>query len=554
MIPSKHLYFNSSRTPRPSFTLRELAVVTISMVLLVFMPWAWGGVVVWCTYFTAGLALAALVAAVGDFKTQVLFAGAWFALLLYNAFGVPESATAASSLWLEAVAFPLAALFGQIVAASLLRDDIKSRSANESFKALLRTPPFWIGLALFTYFAIQALNPWGTVVERDLFWRIGKENPIKWLPSGLTAPFSSDETDPGGMNAWRTILIFSGPWLLFCALRTGLLRRRGYVLLAWVSVLTAVVIAGYGLTHQPSYSEKMMGFPIPAGATAFGPFIYRNHAGVYFYLQASIAVSLTFWHLRHQRAGGMKGSPHLIAGFLGLLLVAAALLTYSVAATMMAIVVILFITPAAYMIGMPAKVGQYSRRSATILTLVFAVAFLSLVYANFRKLGDKIDAKLVQVTKNKSDDRAPWRHSTWKMATTSGTERLWTGWGAGSYRWVSPYYQAQEKALQDAKGKLHLRATYAHCDWLQILAEWGIIGLTIVASGLVWLYGWMYRSLVKRGKPEAIPVAAVLLLFQFHMLIDFPLWFTPLLFSLAFIAAIMTNFLDDSLRDTDKSE
>ncbi len=553
MIPSKHLYYNS-RSHRPSFTPRELAVVAISMVLLLFMPWAWGGVVVWCTYFTAGLALAALIAAVGDFKIQVIFAGLWFGLLLFNALGVPESASAASGLWLEAVAFPLAALFGQIVAASLLRDDIKSRSANESFKALLRTPPFWIGLALFAYFAVQALNPWGTVVERDLFWRIGKQNPVQWLPSGLKAPFSSDETDPGGMNAWRIILIFSGPWLLFCALRIGLLRRRGYVLLAWASVVMGVVIAGYGLTHQPSYREEMMGFPIPAGATAFGPFIYRNHAGVYFYLQASIAMSLTFWHLRHQRIGGTKGSPHLISGFFGLVLALAAILTYSIAAAMMAIMVILFIAPAAYLIGMPGKVGQYSRRSSSILMLVFALAFVSLVYGNFRKLGDKIDAKLEQVTKTKNDDRAPWRRSTWKMATTSGADRLWTGWGAGSYRWVSPYFQAQEKELQDTKGKLLLRATYAHCDWLQMLAEWGIVGLSIVAAGLVWLFAWMYRPLVKRGKPEAIPVAAALLLFQFHMLIDFPLWFTPLLFSLAFIAAVMINFLDDSLRETDKSE
>ena len=554
MIPSKHLYFNSSRTHRPSFTPRELTVITITAVLLIFMPWAWGGVVVWCTYFTAGLALAALVAAVGDFRTQIICAGLWFGLLVFNAFGVPENASVASSLWLEAMAFPLAALFGQIVAASLLRDDIKSRSANESFKALLRTPPFWIGLALFAYFAVQALNPWGTVVERDLFWRIGKENPIKWLPSGLKAPFSSDETDPGGMNAWRTILIFAGPWLLFCALRTGLLRRRGYVLLAWVSILTAVVIAGYGLTHQPSYSEKMMGFPIPAGATAFGPFIYRNHAGVFFYLQASIAASLTFWHLRHQRPGGTRGSPHLISGFFVLLLAAAALLTYSIAAAMIAIVVVLLVAPAAYMIGMPAKVGQYSRRSATLFTVIFAVVVLSTVYVNFRKLGDKIESKLVQVTKAKSDDRAPWRRSTWKMATASGTERLWTGWGAGSYRWVSPYFQAQEKELQDQKGKLSLRATYAHCDWLQMLAEWGIAGLTIVGAGLFWLYAWMYRPFVRRGKPEAIPVAAALLLFQFHMFADFPLWFTPLLFSLAFIAAMMTNFLDDSLRETDKPE
>ena len=548
MISSKHLYFNSPKARRPRLTPRELAVATISAALLLFMPWAWGGVVIWCTYFTLGLALSALIAAVGDYRVQILGSSIWFGLLLFNAWGVPASATAASSQWLEAVAFPLAALFGQIIAAALLRDDIKSRSAAESFRALMRQPIFWIGLTLFSYFAIQGLNPWGRVAERDLFWRIAKENPIKWLPSGLSAPLASDEKDPGGMNAWRTIAIFAGPWLLFCALRVGLLRRRGYVMLGWLSVVGAVIVAGYGFTNQPRYGESVMGFPVPAGAAPFGPFIYRNHAGVYFYLQAAIALALAFWHYRRTQNSATRGSPHLIAIFFSLLLACASFLTYSVAASGLALTLILFIAPAAYFLGMPAAVGQYGRRLSLALFLAFAFIFAILFSSNLKQLEGKLDSKIHEYEQTKSDARAPWRHSTWTMATASGTERLLTGWGAGSYRWVSPYFQAQEKVLLNKKGKLSLRATYAHCDWLQMLAEWGIIGLTIAAVGLIWLLSWAIKTL-KRGHPESIPLAGVLVLFLFNMAIDFPVWFTPLLFSATFISALMISLIDDSLRE-----
>ena len=548
MISSKHLYFNSPKARRPRLTPRELAVATISAVLLLFMPWAWGGVVVWCTYFTLGLALSALIAAVGDYRVQIIGVSVWFGLLVFNAWGVPEIATVISSQWLEAMAFPLAALFGQTVAAALLRDDIKSLSAAESFYALMRQPIFWIGLALFSYFAVQGLNPWGRVAERDLFWRIAKEDSIKWLPSGLSAPFASDETDPGGMNAWRTIAIFAGPWLLFCALRVGLLRRRGYVMLGWLSVVSAIIIAGYGFTHQPNFGESAMGFPVPAGAAPFGPFIYRNHAGVYFYLQSAVAVALAFWHYRRNQNSANRGSPHLIAIFFSLLLVCATLLTYSVAASALALTLFLLIAPTAFFLGMPAAVGQYGRRSSLALILVVAFIFVFLFSSNLKNIEAKLDSKINSYKQTKSDARSPWRHSTWTMATTSGAGRLWTGWGAGSYRWVSPYFQAQEKALLDQRGKLLLRATYAHCDWLQMLAEWGIIGVTIVASGLIWFLAWALKTL-KRGHPESIPLAGVLVLFLVNMAIDFPAWFTPLLFSVAFISALMISLVDDSLRE-----
>jgi hypothetical protein len=183
--------------------------------------------------------------------------------------------------------------------------------------------------------------------------------------------------------------------------------------------------------------------------------------------------------------------------------------------------------------------------SAAGLTVVF-LAFL--FAGDFRSLEKKVQLKAAAYRANGADDRAPLRRSTWAMATAGGwTGKVWTGWGAGSYRWVSPVFQAEEKPLQDAQGKLAIRATYAHCDWLQMLAEWGVLGMLPVLGGLWWLGRWMRRA-CRRGHPEAIPLAGVLVLVGVHASAELIFWFTPLLYALALIAAAMVTFTEHDLQ------
>jgi hypothetical protein len=264
------------------------------------MPWAWGGVVWWATLLTLGLSLGALILAVGNFRTQVIFSGIWATAIAVIVVLCLRGIILGSEQILNYVSFPLTALFSQLLGVCLFYDDIKSKPADESFKNLLKLVPFWMGVALFTYFAIQDFNAWGRVVERDLFWRIFKEPHITWLPSGLKAPFISDGQDPGGMNAWRVMLTFAGPWMFFCALNVGLIHRRGYITLAWISVMVACLLAGYGYTHQLT-EGTIWGYPIPDNARTFGPFINRTHACTYFYFNAAIALALTFWHYRRKK-------------------------------------------------------------------------------------------------------------------------------------------------------------------------------------------------------------------------------------------------------------
>ena len=58
---SKHLFYTNIKKEKTRLTPRELAVFAIAAILLVIMPWAWGGVVWWATLLTLGFSLGAFI-------------------------------------------------------------------------------------------------------------------------------------------------------------------------------------------------------------------------------------------------------------------------------------------------------------------------------------------------------------------------------------------------------------------------------------------------------------------------------------------------------------
>jgi len=224
------------------------------VLMLILAPWGWGGVVFWVVAATCGLGVAALISAWGSRRFQLVSAVGWVGWAIVAALRtaaalrgsdepgllpfVPPAFSLANNPWFEALAFPVAALVGQLLAFAFLREPAASPDA---WPRLRRSIPFWAGLAFAAYVALQAANAYGTVVERDLFWRIVPEPHLAWLPAGLGAPLRSDGIDPGAMNGWRLLMILGGPWAFFCALRAAALRRRVLVALAWISVRSGVI-------------------------------------------------------------------------------------------------------------------------------------------------------------------------------------------------------------------------------------------------------------------------------------------------------------------------
>jgi len=533
--------------------------MSLAAVVLVVSPLGWAGVVLWTVAAGLGFAVAALLAAVGDAGVQRTALIVWFVGIVLGFLGASSAgAEMFSSGWLDYLAFPLSAFLGSGLAFFLLSGDPRSRPAAHCRADLFRMIPFWAGLALFAYFAVQDLNAWGVVVDRAAFWAkqglpgiepgsydIRPLPHVAWLPSGLRAPFTQEFTTQLPMNAWRLMMIIAAPWALFCALCCGLRRRRGYVILGWITVLAACAHGLGGFFNQ--YSDgTILGLPVPYSTQCFGPFINHNHAGIYLYLNAAVALALTCWHIRRAGDNALRGGPHLVSAFLALLLALVTALTNSMGAAGVVLALGLVSVPAAYFIGFTnSRASLRAIVSVTGFALLFAAAAL-LFTVDLRSLGNKFESKAAAFKATGSDDRAPFRRSTWRLATEGGwTGRVWVGYGAGSYRWVSPPYQAQEPVLAAKDGSLAKRAIYAHNDWLQMLAEWGVLGLVPVLLALGWLLRRIFRAF-RPGHAESIPLACVLVLMMAHAYLDLIFWFTPLMFVAAFVAAAMIAFVEQS--------
>ena len=547
------------------FTSRERTVMLLAGVVLVVAPWGWAGVVLWTVAAALGLAAAAFFAVVAEARAQrVVMAVAAVGLVAALGVAVADGLEPFSYRWLDHVCFPAALLAGSSLAWFLLSRDLVSRPAAEIRAEMLRSIPFWAGVLLFAYFAVQDWNAWGVAVDREAFWAaqglpgidVGKfdvrqQEYVRWLPSGLRAPFSSAETSQPPMNAWRQMMTLGAPWLLFLALRHGLRRRRGYLILGWTSVLAALAVGAFGVLNQKSYGT-VLGFPVPYNTQSFGTFMNRNHAGVYLYLHAGVALALTFWHIRRAGDNVLRGGPHLAAAFLAFALALLAALTNSTAGAACGLALLVLAPVAAYWFGFPGSGG--SRRRIMLITggaLALSAAAVLFV-ADLRPLLARVQAKATNYQATGFDDRAPLRRATWALATDGGwTGRVWVGYGAGSYRWVSPPYQAMQPEMVH-QGKLRFRALHAHNDWLEMLAEVGVIGLLPLLA----FFGWLGRKLFRAfrpGHPETYPLALGLILLGLHATIDLLIWFTPLMFTAGFVLAAMTTFTEQSSFETERA-
>ena len=548
MPPSSH----------PKFTSRELTVMILAGLILVLAPWGWGGVVLWTVAAALGLAVAAFIAVFAEARMQRHAMVVWFLGLMLGLYGASvEGAALLTYRWLDYVCFPAFALVGSSVAAYLLPLDLTSRPAVELRRELFRSVPFWAGVVLFTYFAVQDFNAWGVVVDREAFWAkqgmpgidagkfdIRPQPYLHWLPSGLNAPFSAADTSQPAMNAWRLMMILAAPWLLFLSLQAGLRRRRAYIALGWLSVTVACGLGVFGYLNQYS-SGTILGYPITFNARCFGPFINRNHAGVYLYLHAALALSLAFWHIRRAHGSAIKGGPHLGAAFLALALALLAALTGSVAAAVAAGTLFVVTVPLAYFFGFPGSRGSRKHIILATCAAILLSAAAIFAVADLGPLLSRLKSKSENYQITGSDDRAPLRRATWALINDGGWKgRAWVGYGAGAFRWISPPYQAQQKELQ-RDGKLFYRATYAHNDWLEMLADWGVVGLLVVFTALLWLGRRLIRAF-HGGHPETVPLALGLLLLMAHASLDLLFWFTPLMFTAVFIGAAMTCLTDHS--------
>jgi len=551
---------------------RESTVTLLAAILLTFTSWSWGGVVLWTQWVVAAVGLLTLaVALLPDSRSD-----SYQARTLPRALGLSLGLgflAAAALIWSDLSllltqregfrqlfpnADPDPLRFAQWGLRGLLAGIFTSLVAlicvgflrhSEPRRRLVRFLPFWLGLFLFAWIACQSWNTWGVVVQRDLFWRIVPREHISWLPSGLDAPFASSE-EPGGMNGWRQLLIFIGPWALLCALRAAVQRRRSYAWLAAVAIVNGLGVALAGNLARANKWKDFLGVSeSDLSIPPFGPFIYKNQAGAFLCLTAALALTLMY-HLAKRRGDKVdRGGPHLVIGIAVIFLALGAASTMSFATVAGVAALVLGVAPLAYLLDRKLRADLSPLPAISLAALGAIVLYVGLLSADAKQWRRKAERKQQLAERVGADDRAPLREATWLMVATPSFDRQLSGWGAGSYRWVSPGFLRTQEVFLNKRGELAKRATHAHNDWLQAPVEWGLAGWAVVAGTLAFL-AFRLRAQFRRPAAPAIALLSGLTIFSSHAFLDF-LLFIPALTLLAVMNAwllVLESAPEESLR------
>ncbi|MFP4157536.1 MAG: O-antigen ligase family protein [Opitutales bacterium] len=355
---------------------------------------------------------------------------------------------------------------------------------------ILRCPQFYAIFAFLGYLALAALNPAWEIASNDEGWWLAPVEPplADWLPTSVQSSYEP-------MNPWRIFNMHLAAFSLALGLKLGLKRRRSLLFVLWAFLISSVLMAGVAIFQKYSGAAQVLWTYDSENPSFWGSFFYRNQGVAFLNWTVVIAGVLYFYHAGRSRLEGRSGGPHFLAFCLIAPLVVSVGLALSRGGILFAAILtvaFLLLVCIDYAVHTLAQTSRHTLPITLFLTLALASLLGLGLFQAYRaidweaveqRFGD-IDATIENADR---DARVLSSKMTWEMAR----DQLWMGWGAGSFRYAFPMYQKREPALFYARyhpkrgwsGRKFYR--YAHNDLLQFLAEYGVVGSSLLVVALL---------------------------------------------------------------------
>lgn len=444
-------------------------------------------------------------------------------------------------VWSQWTAFGLAVCAFGI---SLVRRSYRGELAPEGdfrlimWPKLVRFPLFWLGLLFLGYILCQALNPaWVYVREGNLWW-LRRVPEITWLPAGMETPFAD-------MNAWRELLVYGTAWLVVCALWVGVTRRATIQRLFTIVAINGTVLALLGILQKVTHAKSILWGAITANAAGgfFSTLIYKNHAGAYFNLVLMLATGLLYWHFARAERRLDRSSPAPVFAFCTVLLGLSVLLSNSRGAMilMMGFTLVAFIV-----FVVRCTLSRNEGRSPWVMVFLCGVLALFIGLGSYFLNADRAFDRLGKLMdKGRTDEsvasRLIVRQATWEMAK----DNLATGWGAGSFRHYFPVYQRNYPEIYRVNWnpKLTMRWEFAHNDYVQFLAEMGLLGAGILLA-ILGCAVWHLKRQQVWTRPHLLFILLALAITAIHAWGDFQFHNPAILFLWCAAAALAARWAE----------
>jgi len=286
--------------------------------------------------------------------------------------------------------------------------------------------------------------------------------------------------------------------LLFLA--TQLFRTaddwRGFV---WFIMFLGFLVAIFGILQHLTFNGKLYWFrEMRFGGIPFGPYVNRNHfAGFAELVIPTALVPLVLGKVRRERRFAVV--VFALLPIVALFLAASRGGIVSFAAEIGVLTLLLALRRAG---------GRHVLAGGVVLLL----AFMLVSWLGVRQILERFSSmQSLEVTGGK---RASMRHDSWRIFR----DHPWTGTGLGTLPIIFPAYES----LYDAKFVNH-----AHNDYLEMLADTGLVGALCCASFLGLLFFSSLRHLLVSDKSFAAALHLSGLVaccgFLVHSLVDFNL-------------------------------
>ena len=286
--------------------------------------------------------------------------------------------------------------------------------------------------------------------------------------------------------------------LLFLA--TQLFRTaddwRGFV---WFIMFLGFLVAIFGILQHLTFNGKLYWFrEMRFGGIPFGPYVNRNHfAGFAELVIPTALVPLVLGKVRRERRFAVV--VFALLPVVALFLAASRGGIVSFAAEIGVLTLLLALRRAG---------GRHVLAGGVVLLL----AFMLVSWLGVRQILERFSSmQSLEVTGGK---RASMRHDSWRIFR----DHPWTGTGLGTLPIIFPAYES----LYDAKFVNH-----AHNDYLEMLADTGLVGALCGASFLGLLFFSSLRHLLGSDKSFAAALHLSGLVaccgFLVHSLVDFNL-------------------------------
>jgi O-antigen ligase len=270
-------------------------------------------------------------------------------------------------------------------------------------------------------------------------------------------------------------------------------------LFVWFMMSFGFVVALFGILQHLTFNGKLYWFrEMRYGGIPFGPYVNRNHFAGFAELVIPVAlVPLVLGKVRRER--------WFVVGLLALFPLGALFLSasrggvVSLAAELGVLALLVVLRRAG---------GRHVLAGAVVLLL----AFLLVSWLGARQVLERFSSmQSLEVTSGK---RASMRQDSWHIFR----DHAWTGTGLGTLQKVFPAYET----LYDARVVNH-----AHNDYVEALAETGILGAACCAWFLVALFFQSLRRLLLQDKSfsAALHLSGLVACtgFLVHSLVDFNL-------------------------------